>query len=124
MLALAPVGNHVGCQTGGKPQVLFSHATLFQGCLLYTSLWLLKPDGGIFRMNRLVGFKVGDMGKQGVDPVSYTHLDVYKRQPLCNPFFQLGLFLLRLIQHEIEVGFADSPGNHVLIEPQLSLIHI
>ena len=30
-------------------------------------LWLLKPDGGIFRMNRLVGFKVGDMGKHGVD---------------------------------------------------------
>ena len=29
-------------------------------------LWFLKPDGGIFRMNRLVGFKVGDMGKQGV----------------------------------------------------------
>ena len=38
--------------------------------------------------------------------------------PLCNPFFQLGLVLLRLVQHEIEVGFADSPGNHVLIEPQ------
>ena len=29
--------------------------------------WLLKPDGGIFCMNCLVGFKVGDMGKQGVD---------------------------------------------------------
>ena len=27
----AHVGNHVGCQTGGKPQVLFSHATFFQG---------------------------------------------------------------------------------------------
>ena len=30
-------------------------------------LWLLKPDGGIFCMNCLVGFKVGDMGKHGVD---------------------------------------------------------
>ncbi len=38
--------------------------------------------------------------------------------PLCNPFFQFSLFLLRLVQHEIEVGFADPPGNHVLIEPQ------
>ena len=30
-------------------------------------LWFLKPDGGIFRMNRLVGFKVSDMGKHGVN---------------------------------------------------------
>ena len=29
--------------------------------------WLLKPDGSILHMNRLMGFKVGDMGKQGVD---------------------------------------------------------
>lgn len=28
---LAHVGNHVGGQTGGKPQVLFPHTTLFQG---------------------------------------------------------------------------------------------
>ena len=30
-------------------------------------LWLLKPDGSILHMNGLMGFKVGDMGKHGVD---------------------------------------------------------
>ena len=35
-----------------------------------------------------------------------------------NPCFQLGLFLLRLFHQQIEVRFADTSGNHVLIQPQ------
>ena len=35
-----------------------------------------------------------------------------------NPRLQLGLFLLRLFHQQIEVCFADTSGNHVLIQPQ------
>gem|GEM_PF-6244944 len=35
-----------------------------------------------------------------------------------NSCFQLGLFLLRLFHQQIEVRFADTSGNHVLIQPQ------
>ena len=35
-----------------------------------------------------------------------------------NLCFQLGLFLLRLFHQQIEVRFADTSGNHVLIQPQ------
>ena len=35
-----------------------------------------------------------------------------------NPRLQLGLFLLRLFHQQIEVCFADTSGNHILIQPQ------
>ena len=42
------------------------------------------PDGALRLVDMAMGFGVGDalVEQPGVQPVSYTHLDVYKRQPL------------------------------------------
>ena len=41
---------------------------------------------------------------------------------LGDAFLELSLFGLSLVQHKIEVGFADPPGNHVLVQPQHHLV--
>ena len=57
------------------------------------------------------------MGSQGRSPVSYTHLDVYKRQ---------GVGAGIIINGEIYSGSNNAGGEigHTVIEVDLSLIHI
>ena len=51
-------------------------------CLLYTS-GVLKYGIPEFRLpNKIVDVEIDNLSKMGVKSVSYTHLDVYKRQ-LC-----------------------------------------
>ena len=48
-----------------------------------------KEKGGIFygRYEKEAGEKAEvEQGRYGVNPVSYTHLDVYKRQPWASPW--------------------------------------
>ena len=60
---------------------------MFSSCLLYTSPTIAQENGTQGRVT--CQFVVGADGRvrdvnvlRGVDPVSYTHLDVYKRQAL------------------------------------------
>ena len=65
-------------------------------CLLYTSP-ILFLTARIEDTDKVKGFTVGgddyivkpfslvELLSQSPGPVSYTHLDVYKRQPLCDP---------------------------------------
>ena len=46
-------------------------------CLLYTSISLLALSGVLVQQTRYY------LWQHRLDAVSYTHLDVYKRQPIC-----------------------------------------
>ena len=56
----------------------------YKACLLYTSPMALKADFILSLMELIVGGKDGlqPVERTVIDPVSYTHLDVYKRQGL------------------------------------------
>ena len=65
---------------------------LHTGCLLYTSRrigkWCKRVENGILRIDIEVSPPAAGGQHQTakhVIPVSYTHLDVYKRQPFCLP---------------------------------------
>ena len=60
-----------------------------KACLLYTSMFLLESStigfiGGLIGLgiSLIASFVLNNLSTlgQGLDPVSYTHLDVYKRQ--------------------------------------------
>ena len=76
------------------------------------------PDAGIFRPVSLLGINTARIDsvyiKQTHEPVSYTHLDVYKRQ-----LYDDDLAIIITADHGEDLGEFGIYGEH-----GLSLIHI
>ena len=80
---------------------------------------------------KIASSRPGEAIFQGYDSVSYTHLDVYKRQDLdiVNPFFRSAELKPLLLENGVELVYPAYALSGVDIpilpaEVELSLIHI
>ena len=68
-------------------------------------LWAAAGTGFTFLMTTIGAAMVFFMKRQSSAPVSYTHLDVYKRQSLSSPAYVRRMFALtRAISSRMENG--------------------
>ena len=76
--------------------------TLHEGCLLYTSPKKKGED-----VKHLLGYS--QESEQSMEAVSYTHLDVYKRQLKCSvSMLPVSLFSFRVVLISTEMCIRDS----------------
>ena len=88
-------------------------------CLLYTSSLAMRTLGDMFpdiEQGAKNGLELSYdsilKGRNGITPVSYTHLDVYKRQPLERP---VSLSIIILTETTSPYSANNSPSSASLI---------